>query len=162
MKLSTGNFIYDYKRSVKLWELRTTALKDMTYPRFPSQKEETHEHIAFFFPPTSSADNRRRSHGGRPELKSLSVSIFVRAVNIQIILVYISIESPFFKLFKKKKFITMAFVVLAQHMKMFTCASKILLTANFSSIFFSVVLLLLKFLLHHNKDQPFPVIKQLN
>ena len=98
-----GNFIYDYNRSVKLWELRTTALKDMTYPRFPSQKEETHEHIAPPPPPTKSfADNRCRSHGGRPELKSLSVSLFVRAVNIQIILVYISIESPFFKLFKKK------------------------------------------------------------
>ena len=99
-----GNFIYDYKRSVKLWELRTTALKDMTYPRFPSQKEETHEHIVFFFFffSKSFADNRRRSHGGRPELKCLSVSIFVRAVNIQIIIVYISIESSFFKLFKEK------------------------------------------------------------
>ena len=103
MVQGSGNFIYDYKRSVKLWELRTTALKDMTYPRFPSQKEETHEHIA---PPPPKkkafADNRRGSHGGRPELNSLTVSIFVRAVNIQIILVYISIENPFFKLFKEK------------------------------------------------------------
>ena len=56
----------------------------------------------------------------------------------------------------------MALFVLVQHMKMFTCASKILLTANFSSIFFSVILLLLKFLLHHKKDQPFPVITQPN
>ena len=56
----------------------------------------------------------------------------------------------------------MAFVVLVQHMKMFMCASKILLTANYNSIFFSVILLLLKFLLHHTKDQPFPVITQLN
>ena len=56
----------------------------------------------------------------------------------------------------------MAFVVLVQHMKMFTCASKILLTVNFSPIFFSVILLLLKFLLYHKKDQPFPVITQPN
>ena len=133
----------------------------MTYPRFPSQKEETHEHNAFFFFKYFT-DNRRRGHSRRPESKSLFTLIFVRAVNIQIILVYTSIESPFFKLFKDKQFITIAFVVLVHHMKMLTCASEILLMANFNSIFLSVILLLLKFLLHHTKDQPFPVITQPN
>ena len=58
--------------------------------------------------------------------------------------------------------VTMAFVVLVQHMKMFMCASKILLTAKFSSIFFSVIFLLLTFFLHHTKDQPFSIITQPN
>ena len=102
MVQGSGNFIYDYKRSVKLWELRTTALKDYDLSQVSKSKRKNVRAHRSPPPPKALADNRRRSHGGRPELKSLSVSIFVRAVNIQIILVYISIESPFFKLFKEK------------------------------------------------------------
>ena len=63
------------------------------------------------------------------------MSISARAVSIQITLVYILIESPLFTLLKEKQFITMAFVVLVQHMKMFTCASKILLRLNLTQSF---------------------------
>ena len=46
------------------------------------------------------------------------LSIFV-AVIIQIRLFYISIESPFFEIFKEKYLITIAFIVLVQDIKMF-------------------------------------------
>ena len=49
------------------------------------------------------------------------LSIFAPAVIIQIRLFYISIESPFFELFKKKYFITIAFVVFVQDLKMSRC-----------------------------------------
>ena len=54
-----------------------------------------------------------------PPFDIFFLSIFALAVIIQIRLFYISIESPFFELFKEKYFIAIAIVVLVQDIKMF-------------------------------------------
>ena len=71
--------------------------KNMNYSRFQSPKISAHKHIAFF----------SQSLAPIAQLTALFniffLSIFLRAVVIQIRLLYVLIESPFSELLKKRK-----------------------------------------------------------